>query len=81
MGQVQPALAGHEELAPDGGLAIIESDLQSGSSGDFRRSQASGTATDDRELGMAVQGGGGKRSPKECRAGMTRRGVPEEKVG
>ena len=47
MGDVEPALAGKQELAPDRGHGIEELDLRAGSEQDIGGHQAGGTAADD----------------------------------
>ena len=47
MGDVEPALAGEQELAPDRGHGIEKLDLRAGSEQDIGGHQAGGTAADD----------------------------------
>ena len=54
MGEVEPTLAGDQELAPDRALGVVQVDLDAGSARDFRRHQPGGAAADDRERAQAT---------------------------
>ena len=51
MGEVQAASAGHEELAGDGGHAVVDGDRDTGGGEDFRGHQAGWSGPDYRRGG------------------------------
>jgi hypothetical protein len=82
VGQVQPALAGDQELAADRTLGVIKIDLQAGRAQLLGGEQAGRAAADDGDTGGGIgDRGAGSRGHRDIMPSRPRRPAPTMTIG